>query len=189
MLDYSSITSGKYITVDGEPYEVLSSHIFRKQQRKPVNQTKLKNLKTGKVTERSFHQSEKAEEADIETASITFIFSKQRELWFHSTGDKSDRFSVPERSAGNARGFLSEGMEIEALIYNEAIIGLKPPIKVDLTVTEAPPAVRGNTAQGGDKVVTVETGATVTVPIFINEGDVIRINTDTGQYTERVEKR
>ncbi len=189
MLDYSQITSQKYIVLDGEPYEVLDSHVFRKQQRKPVNQTKIKNLKTGKVTERSFHQSEKAEEAEIENKDIVYIFSKQDELWFHSVGDKGDRFPVDEKIVGDKKKFLKEGMEVKALVFNEEIIGFKIPIKVELEVKSAPPSVKGNTAQGGSKMITLETGADISVPLFINEGDIIRINTETGQYTERVEKK
>jgi elongation factor P len=189
MLDYSQITSQKYIVLDGEPYEVLDSHVFRKQQRKPVNQTKIKNLKTGKVTERSFHQSEKAEEAEIENKDIVYIFSKQDEVWFHSLGNKADRFAVDEKIIGDKKKFLKEGMEIKALVFNEEIIDFKIPIKVELKVKSAPPSVKGNTAQGGSKMITLETGADISVPLFINEGDIIRINTETGQYTERVEKK
>ncbi len=189
MLDYSQITSQKYIVLNGEPYEVLDSHVFRKQQRKPVNQTKIRNLKTGKVTERSFHQSEKAEEADIETKEIVYIFPKQDELWFHSVGNKGDRFPLNERIVGDKKKFLKEGAGVQALVFNEEIIDIKVPIKVELKVKIAPPSVRGNTAQGGSKVVELETGAEISVPLFINEGDIVRINTETGQYTERVEKK
>ncbi len=188
MLDYNKITPNKYIVLDGEPYEVLDSHIFRKQQRKPVNQTKIRNLKTGKVTERSFHQSEKIEEAEIETKDIVYIFSKQEDLWFHSSSDKGDRFAMSEKIVGEKKKFLKEGTEVQAMMFNDEIIGIKFPIKMDLKVKTAPPSIKGNTAQGGSKVVLLETGAEISAPLFINEGDVIRINTETGQYTERVEK-
>lgn len=188
MLDYNQITPSKYIVLDGEPYEVLDSNVFRKQQRKPVNQTKLRNLKTGKVTERSFHQSEKAEEAEIETKNIVYIFEKKGEIWFHSEGNKGDRFPTEERIVGDRKRFLREGMEIQAMVFDDEIIDIILPIKMELKVKSAPPAVRGNTAQGGTKVVELETGAEVTVPLFINDGDIVRINTQTGEYTERVEK-
>ena len=189
MLEYNQITPSKSIILDGEPYEVLDSHVFRKQQRKPVNQTKIKNLKTGKVTERSFHQSEKVEEAEIENKDIVYIFKKQEELWFHTVGDKSDRFPINESVIGEQKKFLKEGTEIQAITFKDEIIGIKVPIKVDLEVKVAPHAVKGNTAQGATKTVTLETGAEVNTPLFINEGDVIRINTETGAYTERVEKK
>lgn len=189
MLEYSQITPSKYIVLNGEPYEVLDSHIFRKQQRKPVNQTKIRNLKTGKVTERSFHQSEKVEEAEIENKDIVYIFRKQEELWFHSVGDKSDRFSIEESIIGEQKKFLKEGMEVRSTSFKDEIIDIKIPIKVELKVKMAPHAVKGNTAQGATKTVILETGAEVSTPLFINEGDIIRINTETGLYTERVEKK
>lgn len=189
MLDYNQITPSKYIVLDGQPYEVLESKTLRKQKRKPVNQTKLKNLKTGKVTERAFHQSEKAEEAEIKNKDIVYIFNKNDELWFHSVGDKKDRFPINEKIVGDKKKFLKENTEVEALVFNKEIIGLKIPIKLELEVENAPPSVKGNTAQGGSKIITLETGADISAPLFINEGDIIRVNTETGQYTERVEKK
>lgn len=187
MLAYNEITPKKYILVDGEPFEVISSHVFRKQQRKPVNQTKLKHLKTGKVVERSFHQSEKAEEADIDTKKVTFLYNNRNEYWFCEEGNPRKRFTLPEEILGGKGRFLKENESIDAQVLGEEIIGVKLPIKVDLKVTDAPPAVKGNTAQGATKQVMLETGAAVQVPLFINEGDIVRINTETGEYTERVE--
>lgn len=186
MLNYNEITQKKYIALDGEPYEVLSSHIFRKQQRKPVNQTKVKNLVTGKVIEKSFHQSDSVEEANIETQKIVYIYNNRGEFWFRALDDKSKRFNLSEDIVGHNVKFIKENSEITALYFNNKIIGIKIPIKVDLKVTEAPPAVRGNTAQGANKQVTLETGATVNTPIFINEGDIVRVNTETGEYAERI---
>jgi elongation factor P len=188
MLAYNEITQKKYIVVDGDPYEVLSSHVFRKQQRKPVNQTKLKNLITGRVIEKSFHQSEKADEADLETKNIKYLYNNKGEYWFCEENDPSKRFSLPENIIGEQGRFIKENSLINAMVFNEEIIGIKLPIKIDLIVKEAPPAVKGNTATGATKQITLETGATVAAPLFINEGDVIRINTDTGEYTERVKK-
>ena len=188
MLDYNAILPKKFIVLDGEPYEVISSHVFRKQQRKPVNQTKLKNLITGKVTERSFHQSEKADEAEIESKSIKYLYANKGEAWFCEENDPSKRFAIPEATVGSALQFIKANSLIDALLFNEEIIGVRPPIKVELKVKEAAPAVKGNTAQGATKQVVLETGATVNVPLFVNEGDILRINTETGEYTERVEK-
>src|ERR1700749_493069 len=96
ILEYNEITIGKYIVLDGNPYEVLSSHVFRKQQRKPVNATKLKNLMTGKVTEYSFHQSEKMEEAEIESREVKYLYNSRGEFWFCEANDPSKRFNVTE---------------------------------------------------------------------------------------------
>lgn len=186
MLEYNEIKEGKVIIMDGEPWEVLSSHVFRKQQRKPVNATKLKNMISGRVTEQSFHVSEKAEEAEIEAKDIKYIYTNKGEKWFCEANDPSKRFSLSEAQVGPGGRFLKQNSTVQAIVYDEKIIGVKLPIKVELKVTEAHPAVKGNTAQGGTKAVKLETGAEIQVPMFVKEGDVLRINTETGQYTERV---
>lgn len=186
MLEYNEITVGKFIIFDNEPWEVLASHVFRKQQRKPVNATKLKNMITGRVTEYSFHQSEKAEEAELEEKQISFIYEAKGEYWFHDIDDKSKRFALTETQVGVGAKFLKAGITAKAMIFEEKIIGMKLPIKINLKVVEAPPNMKGNTAQGGNKVVKVETGASVNAPLFIEEGNTIVVNTETGEYVERV---
>ncbi len=194
MFEYNEITLGKVIIFDNEPWEVIASHVFRKQQRKPVNATKLRNLITGRVTEYSFHQSEKAEEADLEFKDIKFIYTQKNEYWFHEDGDPSKRFALKEEQIGYGSKFLKKDAIAKAMIFDDPsnpsgqgkIIGVKMPIKVELKVVEAPPNMKGNTAQGGNKVVKVETGASVNAPLFINEGDTIRVNTENGEYVERV---
>lgn len=186
MLEYNEITIGKFIIFNGEPWEVLSAHVFRKQQRKPVNATKLRNLITGRITENSFHVSEKAEEAEIESKDIKFIYEAKCEYWFHEDGNPSKRFALKEEQIGYGSKFLKKDAILKAMIFNEKIIGVKLPIKVALKVVEAPPNMKGNTAQGGNKVVKVETGASVNAPLFINDGDTIVVNTENGEYVERV---
>lgn len=188
MLEYNEILNKKVILLDGEPYEVLDAHVFRKQQRKPVNQTKLRHLITGKVTEQAFHVSEKVEEADLSIKNVKYLYQNRGEWWFCDEKNPSDRFKLEAGTVGTGGQFLKANSIVEALIFDEKVIGLKLPIKVDLKVTDAPPAVKGNTAQGGSKQVTLETGATLFVPMFINEGDVIRINTELGEYVERADK-
>lgn len=190
MLEYNEIRERKIIVWDGAPHEVISSHVFRKQQRKPVNATKLKNLITGRVAEISFGGSEKAEEADISTKTVTYLYKAKGEVWFTDPKDKSKRFSLKEIIVGDKLKFIKEGSEVDLTIYTddddeELVIGVKIPIKVELTVTDAPPSIKGSTMTGGNKVATVETGANVNVPLFIEIGEKIRINTDTGEYVER----
>lgn len=187
-LSYSEILPKKVIVFNDEPCVVLSAHVFRKQQRKPVNNTKLRGLKSGRVIEQTFHQNETADEADLETTSITYIFPKGDEYWFHTTGTPSDRFALSADIVGEQARFLQSKGEYEALLYQDEIIGITFPIKIDVAVTEAMPAVKGNTSSGAQKDVTIATGATIQAPMFINEGDVIRINTETGEYAERVTK-
>lgn len=188
VLSYNEITLKKVIIHEGDPCLVIGSHVFRKQQRKPVNNTKLKNLKSGRLLEVTFHQNETAEEADLETRSITYIFNKPDEYWFHTAGKPSERFALSDDLVGDQGQFLKERMDIDALVFDDEVIGLKFPIKMELKVTEAMDAVKGNTSSGAQKEVTLETGATIMVPMFINQGDIISVNTETGEYSERVEK-
>ena len=189
MLEYNEILPKRVILLDGQPYEVLDAHVFRKQQRKPVNQTKLRHLITGKVTEQSFHVSEKVEEADLSTKPVKYLYENRGEWWFCAENNPGDRFKLSQETIGTGGQFLKPNTVVEALIFNDEIIGLKLPIKMDLVVKEAPPAVKGNTAQGGSKQITLETGAVINAPLFINEGDVVRINTIEGVYVERVDKK
>ena len=188
LLEYSEITEKKYIVLDGAPYEVISAHVFRKQQRKPVNATKLKNLMTGKVTEYSFHVSEKVEEAEIDSREVKYLYNSRGEWWFCEAADPSKRFKVTDDQAGPQAKFLKPNTIIEQFLFREQPMGFRMPITADLKVTEAPPGIKGDTATGGSKVITLETGATINAPLFVNEGDVIRINTETGEYRERVGK-
>lgn len=185
MLAYNEITSKKFIIYKGTPYEVLDAHIFRMQQRKPVNQTKLKNLFTSKVTEVTFHQADKVGEAEISSREIKYLYTNRGQFWFCEANDPSKRFSLGVEVVGVGGRFLKPNSPISILTWNGRTIGLKLPIKVELKVTEAPPAVKGDTAKGGSKVITLETGAIITAPIFINEGDMVRVNTETGEYVER----
>ena len=185
MLDYSEITERKYIVFNGEPWEVLSSHVFRKQQRKPVNATKLKNLITGKVTEQSFHVSEKVEEAEIDSKEAKYLYNNKGEYWFCDPKDPANRFQLSNEVMGPRGKFLKVNSIIEVLSFEDTTIGVKMPIKVELKVVEAHPAVKGNTAQGGTKTVKLETGAEIQVPMFIKEGEIVRVNSETGEYTER----
>jgi elongation factor P len=188
VLAYNEILPKTIIDYNGEAYEVLSSHIFRMQMRKPVNQTKLRQLVGGKVIEISFHQNETVTEADVDTVEATYLYSNRGESWFCEVGNPKNRFSFPDDSVHDKVQWLSPNAVVEVLRYEEKPVTIKIPIKVELKVKDAPPAVKGNTVSGGNKIAELVTGAKVNVPLFINPGDIIRINTDTGEYTERVEK-
>ncbi|HWO07664.1 MAG TPA: hypothetical protein VNM40_03730 [Candidatus Paceibacterota bacterium] len=187
MLNYNEVKPGVAVIVEGEPYVCTWNNIMQKQQRRPVNQTKLRHLIRGNVIEYSFQQSDKLNEAEIEKKTAVFVFQDARkgEWVFHEKDDKSKRFSLTDEIVGDSGHFLKPNTEVETHAFDGKIFAVKLPIKVELKVKEAPPDVRGNTAQGGSKIVTLETGAQLTVPMFIKEGDVLRINTETGQYVER----
>ncbi len=190
MLEYNEVVERKYIILEGQPYEVISSHVFRKQQRKPVNATKIKNLFSGKVTEYSFHVSEKVEEAEIESREVKYLYENKgkEEYWFCLPTDQSKRFNFTEDKIGHQIKFIKTNTIITELMFREQTIGFKIPIVVELKVTDAPPNIKGDSATGGNKVITLETGVTINAPLFVNEGDIIRVNTETGEYKDRVSK-
>lgn len=186
MLEYNEVKEGKYIVFDDEPYEVLSSHVFRKQQRKPVNVTKLKSLLNGRIVEHSFHASDKVLEAEIDEKEVKYLYTNRGKYWFSEANDPSRRFKLEESLIGPGAKFLKPNILVDTLLFSEKIIGLKVPIKMELKVTEAHEATRGNTAQGATKAVILETGVEIQVPMFIKEGDVVRVNTETGDYVDRI---
>ncbi len=188
ILNYSEILPRKIILIDDQPYEVLDAHVFQKQKSRPVNHTKVRNLISGSVKEVVFHQFEKAEEADMGTKEVKYLYMNKGEYWFCAANDPKDRFQLSNDQVGVSIKFIKPNTIIDATTFNDDIIGLKYPIKVELKVAEAAPAVRGNTSGNATKAVVLETGATIYVPMFINEGDILRINTETGDYAERVEK-
>lgn len=188
MLSYNELKIGTMFKFEGVPYEVLDYEFLRMQQRKPVAKTRIKNLLTGQVVERNFHQNESLSEIEIEKEIITYLYNHRDEFWFCEKGNPSNRFKLAEQKIGNAARFLKPNSEVTAIKLGEEILEVKSPIKIDLKITETPPGERGNTAQGGNKTATLETGAEVAVPLFVNSGDIIRVNTETGQYVERVEK-
>jgi elongation factor P len=186
VLAYNEATVHKYIEYEGQPWEVLDSRVFRMQQRKPVNQTKLKNLITGKVAEITFHQSDKIDEIEIDETEIKYLYNNRGEFWFCDIKDPSKRFSFTDAQVGLGGKFLKPNSTIKRMSWEDKQIGFKFPVKVELKVVEAPPAVKGDTAKGGSKQIKLETGAVINAPLFIEEGEIIRINTDTGEYVERV---
>jgi elongation factor P len=188
VLAYNEILPKTIINYNGEPYEVLSSHIFRMQMRKPVNQTRLRQLVGGKVVEISFHQNETISEAEVDTMQANYLYTNRGESWFAEVGNPKNRFSFPEDQVHDKVQWLTPNSEVDVVTFEERPMTIKIPIKVELEVKDAPPAVKGNTVSGGSKLAELVTGAKVNVPLFINPGDILRINTETGEYNERVEK-
>jgi elongation factor P len=188
-LQYNEIREKKIIIYNDEPCEVIESHVARTQQRKPQNQVKLKSLISGKTIAATFHVSDSANEADLIKRDVKFLYHNKGEYWFCDPENPKDRFKLDSTLLGNTVKFLKENENVIALVWDdddeEKTIGLKLPIKMEFKVKEAPPAVRGDTSKGGIKVITLENKTTINAPMFINEGDVIRVNTETGEYVER----
>jgi elongation factor P len=158
------------------------------QMRKPVLQTRLKNLINGKVMERNIQHSESFEEAEIEKVQVEYLYNHRGEYWFCAAGDRAKRFQLPEEVLGDSKYYLKSGVAFTAFQFQEKVISVNLPIKMEFKIVEAPPGIKGNTAQGGTKIVTIESGAKVSVPLFVEEGDIIRVNTQSGEYVERVSK-
>jgi elongation factor P len=189
MLQYNEVREKKIIIYNDEPCEVVESHVARTQQRKPQNQVKLKSLISGKTIAATFHVSDTADEADITKKDVKFLYHNRGEFWFCEPEDPKNRFKLDENLIGNAGKFLKANENVTALVWDndgeEVTIKLSLPIKMEFKVHEAPPAVRGDTSKSGNKIITLENGATLNAPMFISEGDTIRVNTETGEYVER----
>ena len=185
-LAYTDLTKGVLFIMDGAPYEVIETHFLRMQQRKAVVQTRIRNLITGKLLDRNFQASDSFEEADIERKHAIFIYESKGTYWFHEENNPKSRFELEADVAGEQAQFLKPNTRVQTMVFKEKVIKIEIPVKMDFKVIEAPPSLKGNTAQGGSKVVTIEGGAKVSAPLFVNEGDTIRINTQTGDYVERV---
>lgn len=187
-LQYNEITIKQTVILDGDPYFVLSSHIAKKDRQKASNQTKLKNLRTGSVIDRTFHQRDALEEAELEKTQLKYLYKNKGEYFFCPPNKPSNRMSFDIDIVSDNIKYIKENSVLDALTFNEEIMSIIIPIKVELEVTEAMEAVKGNTSSGATKEVTLETGVVVFVPMFINQGDIVSINTDTGEYSERVKK-
>lgn len=187
-IEYNQVTPKRTVTLDGDPYIVLDANISKKNRQKASNNARLKNLRTGNVIERTFHQSDVLEEADITKRPVTYLFTKQNEYWFCEQDNPRERFYLDAAIVGPLAQYVTEHSVVDALEYNDEIMSITIPIKVELRVTEAPEAVKGNTSSGATKEVVVETGYKLQAPQFIGPGDVISINTETGDYSERVTK-
>lgn len=189
-LQYSEIREKKIIIHSGEPCEVIDSHVARTQQRKPQNQVKLRSLISGKTISATFHVSDSAMEADIEKKDVKFLYQNKGEYWFCDPEDPKNRFKIDSSLIGDSGKFFKENGLVTSLVWDdddeEKIIKITLPIKMEFKVKEAPPAVRGDTSKSGNKIITLENGTTISAPMFIEEGDVIRLNTETGLYVERV---
>lgn len=188
MLSYTDLKKGVFFLRDGKPHEVLDASFSRMQQRKAVVQAKIRDLETGRITETSFQASNRFEEAEIEKRSLVFLYHHRGEYVFSNPEKPKERFPLSENAVGGSAEWLKKDTPVTALFFGEKLLAFSVPVKMDFRVTDAPPGVIGDRSQGGTKSATLETGAVIQVPLFINQGDIVRVNTETGEYTERAEK-
>jgi len=198
MLTHSELKRGVKIILDKEPYEILESQPMKKAQRRVVIQTKIRNLISGNVFSKNFHQGETVEEAELSKIKVKFLYqhpdrksatsngaSRQR-YFFCEKNNPAKRFDLTGEQIGSQSQFLKQNQIVEAIIFENKVINISLPIKIQLKVTESPPGTKGGRAQAGTKTVTLETGAKLNAPLFIKEGDIIEINTETGEYVKRI---
>ncbi|MEK7580448.1 MAG: elongation factor P [Patescibacteria group bacterium] len=186
MLDINDLKrAGTIIQIDGQPYSVVESQHARAARGRAFVRTKLRNLISGATLEKTFNASDRLEEADVERIKANFLY-KDGEVFVFMENKNYEQFSLPQKILGGQEKFLKDNTEATLVLFNRQPIHIELPKKIELKVISAPPGIKGNTASGASKVATLETGLDILVPLFINEGDIVRINTETGEYSERV---
>jgi len=184
MLSLNEIKIGVLLKIGGEPYVVIKADHHKMGRAGAVLKTKLKNLINGNILERTFQGNDKAEAAETDTGRANYMYKTGTEVCFMNN-ESFEQFSLPLEQIGGKLKFLKEGTDVDILYFQGVPAALKLPIKIALKVTSAPPGVKGNSAGNVTKTVELETGAELNVPMFINEGDTILVNTDTEQYVSR----
>jgi len=187
MLSYFDLRKGTRFILEGQPYEVLEFQQMYKAQDMAVAKTKIRNLITGRVHEKNFHQGDTFKEAELEKIEIKFLYSRRGKFCFSEIQNLAKRFELEEEQIGKGVKFLKSNQTLTGIKFQDKFINIVLPIKVHLKVAEAPPGVKGDRAQGGTKTVTLETDVNINVPLFIEQGDIIEVNTETGEYVRRVE--
>jgi elongation factor P len=186
MLNYFDLRKGVQFIFEGQPHEVLEFQQIIKAQDATVIRTKVKNLITGKIVDRTFHKGDSFEETESEKTRVKFIYGNRGKYVFCWENDPAKRFELTEEKIGESARFLAPGTILDGVVYDGQVISVTLPIKVQLKVKEAAPGMKGNRAQSGTKAVVLETGATIQAPLFVEADDILEINTETGEYTKRV---
>ncbi len=188
MLTINDLKNKMIVLIDGAPHQVLAAKHLHMGRGGSSLQTKIRNLATGQVFSRNFKPADTFEEADVEKRELVHLYRHRGEFVFAAPAKPRERYTLPRAALGQAVEWLKPDTPVVALFLHEKLLTITLPIKMDLTVTEAAPGLRGDTVSGATKTVIVETGAKVHTPLFIHEGDIIRVNTETGEYAERVSK-
>jgi elongation factor P len=183
--DTSDIRKGLKIMMDGAPYVVVEFQFVKPGKGAAFTRTKVKNLLTGAVLERNFRSGEKFEPADVEIKNMQYLYKEGDSFVFMDTSTY-DQVSIPDEKIGDQAGFMPEQLVVEVLFFMGRAVGITLPNFIEQAIVETEPGFRGDTATGVTKPAKISTGATINVPLFISVGDVVRIDTRTGEYLERV---
>ncbi len=187
MLGITDLKTGTTIDIDGAPVVVLDYQHSKMGRGGAVLRTKLKNLKTGATFDVTFKSSDKFEEANLERRACQYLYPEGNGFVFMDN-NSFEQFTLSTEIVGEKSRYLKEGGDFAIIFYEDKPVSVVFPIKMELEVTHTEPGVKGDTAQGGSKPATLETGATITVPLFVKIGDAIRVNTDENSYVERVNR-
>ena len=187
-IDTSEFKVGLCINVDGEIYSILWYQHHKPGKGGAVMRTKLRNVLTGSIIERTFKSGEKFELVDLVRRKKQYMYQAGDNLVFMDT-ETFEEIHIPKKQVGDAIKFLKEGVEVEGLYLNDELLGIELPISVELKVVHTVPGIRGDSVSNVMKPATLETGAEVSVPLFIEIGDIVKIDTRTGEYIERVEAK
>lgn len=184
-VDTSQFRNGLKIELDGEPFTMIYFQHVKPGKGGAFVRTKIKNLKTGRVLDRTFRSGEKLEEADVVERKMQYLYQDGEDLVFMDT-ETFEQIPFSAAQVGDARKWLKENLDIEVLFWRGQPINIEIPSFVEYTITRCDPGLKGDTAQGATKPATLETGAVVQVPLFVKEGERIRVDTRSGEYFERV---
>ena len=185
-INFSDLSRNMVIELDGQPWQVMDYERHKMQQRAPVTRIKMKNLLSGAVVERTFQRYDTDfTVAEIDNRETQYLYTDGTYFYFLDQ-ETFDQYELTRETLGDSLNYLKENMIVEMVFYKGSPINLNLPTHVELAVAETPPAFRGDTAQGGNKPATLETGLRINVPMFITPGTIVKVDTRTGQYTERV---
>jgi len=184
MLNASELRKGVTIELDGKLYQVIEyQHV--KMKRTALAKVKLRDIRDGHTIERSFQNTEKFVRARLDYRSMQYLYS-DGDLYYFMDEENFEQTSLDSNQLGDAINYLKEGMSLQISSYKGELMGVELPITIELEVTGSEPGFKGDTATGGTKPATLETGITIEVPLFINQGDIIKVDTRSGSYLERV---
>ncbi len=184
-VDTSQFRNGLKIELDGEPFTMIYFQHVKPGKGGAFVRTKVKNLKTGRVLDRTFRSGERVEEADVIERKMQYLYQDGEDLVFMDT-ESFEQFPFSAKQVGDSRKWLKENLDVEVLFWRGNPINLELPSFVEYDIKQCDPGVKGDTAQGATKPATLETGAVVQVPLFVKEGERIRVDTRTSEYVERV---
>lgn len=183
----TDIRKGLKIQIEGVPYAILEHQFVKPGKGQSFTRCRVKNLMTGNVIERTWKSGESVELADVETRKLSYSWDEGDSLVFMDTAT-GDQLHVMKDKVGDEARFISEGLTCEVMLFNGNAIGIELPPSVVLQITESEPGIKGDTASGATKPAKLSTGATVNVPLFIKEGEWVKVDTRTGDYLERVNR-